>query len=399
MESLKTITMTRILIIVSFVVLCSAARAQSTIENILGEIEKNNTTIQALRQSADAEKIANKTGITPSNPEVEFGYLWGSPSAIGNRTDFSVSQSFDFPTAYLHKGQIANTRNTKVEFEYQSQVREIKLKASEICIDLIYYNALQNEFQRRFEHAKGIADSYKRRYEVGDVNILDYNKAQMYFLNATKSLESNDIERKSLLTELAGLNGGKSIEFGDTLFSGLAINSDFGQWYTQAEQINPALAALKQEVEASQREVQLSRALSFPKFHAGYMSEKVVGEHFQGIIVGLSIPLWENKNTVKYAKSKFAAYQSAEANSKVNFYNHLMMLHQKALGMQASVDDYRSKLKDFNNTNLLQKALEKGEISLVEYLYELSFYYDSFEKLLEMERDLNRVIVEMNYCQ
>ena len=129
------------------------------------------------------------------------------------------------------------------------------------------------------------------------------------------------------------------------------------------------------------------------------MSEKVVGERFQGITVGLSIPLWENKNTVKYAKSKFAAYQSAEANSKLNFYNHLMMLHQKALGMQTSVDDYRLKLKDFNNTNLLQKALDKGEISLVEYLYELSFYYDSFDNLLRMERDLNRVIVEMNYCQ
>ena len=391
--------MTRILIIVSFVVLCSAARAQSPIENILGEIEKNNTTILTLRQSADAEKIANKTGITPSNPEVEFGYLWGTPSSIGNRTDFSVTQSFDFPTAYLRKGQIANSRNAKVEFEYLSQVREIKLKASEICIDLIYHNALQNEFRRRFEHAKGIADSYKRRYEVGDVNILDYNKAQMYFLNASKSLESNDIERKSLLAELISLNGGKSIEFTDTLFSSSTINSDFGQWYTQAEQSNPALAALKQEVEASQREIQLSRALSLPKFNAGYMSEKVVGERFQGITVGLSIPLWENKNTVNYAKSRFAAHQSAEADSKLKYYNHLMMLHQKALGMQSNVDDYRTKLKSFSNTDLLQKALDKGEISLVEYLYELSFYYDSFEKLLEMERDLNRVIVEMNYCQ
>lgn len=391
--------MTRILIIVSLVVLCSVARAQSTIENILGEIEKNNTTILALRQSTDAEKIANKTVITLSNPEVEFGYFWGKPVEMGNKTTIAVSQSFDFPTAYLRKGQIANTRNTKVEFEYQSQVCEIKLKAREICIDLIYHNALQNEFQRRFEHAKGIADSYKRRYEVGDVNILDYNKAQMYFLNALKALESNDIERKSLLAQLASLNGGKSIEFTDTLFSGSTINSDFSQWYTHAEQINPALSALKQEIEASQREIQLSRALSLPKFHAGYMSEKVVGERFQGITVGLSIPLWENKNTVKYAKSKFAAYQSAEANSKLNFYNHLMMLHQKALGMQTSVDDYRLKLKDFNNTNLLQKALDKGEISLVEYLYELSFYYDSFENLLGMERDLNRVVVEMNYCQ
>lgn len=392
--------MTRILVLlINIGVFCTMAKAQSTMETVLGEIEKNNTTIQALRQNADADKIANKTGITPSNPEVEFGYLWGSPSSIGNRTDISVSQSFDFPTAYLRKGQIANARNGKVEFDYQSQVREIKFRATSVCVDLIYHNALQNEYNRRLKHATGIADSYKKRYEIGDANILDYNKAQMNLLNVTKELENNEIERKSLLAELVSLNGGKPIEFADTLFSNSTINPDFGQWYTQAEQNNPALAALKQEVEASQREIQLSRALNLPKFNTGYMSEKVVGERFQGITVGLSIPLWENKNTVKYAKSKFAAYQTIESDSKLKYYNHLAMLHQKALGMQFSVDDYRSKLKNFNNTDLLRKALNKGEISLVEYLYELSFYYDSFEKLLAMERDLNRVVVEMNYCQ
>lgn len=375
------------------------AKAQSSIENTLGEIEKNNTIIQALRQNADAEKIANKTGITPSNPEVEFGYLWGSPSSIGSRTDISVTQSFDFPSAYVRKGQIANARNSKVEYEYQSQIREIRLRASEICINLIYYNALQGEYRRRVEHAKSIADSYKKKYEVGNANILDFNKAQMYLLNASKELENNEIERKSLLAELASLNGGNPIEFTDTVFSNSTVDPDFNQWYTQAEQNNPTLAALKQQVEVSQREIQLSRALSLPKFNAGYMSEKVVGEHFQGVTVGLSIPLWESKNTVKYAKAKLSAYRTIENDSKLKYYNHLMMLHQKALGMQVSADDYRSKLSNLSHTTLLQKALDKGEISLVEYLYELSFYYDSYEKLLVMERDLNRVVVEMNYCQ
>ena len=28
----------------------------------------------------------------------EFNYLWGNPSAIGNHTDFNISQTFDIPT-------------------------------------------------------------------------------------------------------------------------------------------------------------------------------------------------------------------------------------------------------------------------------------------------------------
>ena len=85
------------------------------------EIEKNNTTLSALRKNTEAEKVGNKTGIYLQNPEVEFHYLWGNPSVLGNRTDISIKQTFDFPTAYRYKSQISNARNDQVELEYQKQ--------------------------------------------------------------------------------------------------------------------------------------------------------------------------------------------------------------------------------------------------------------------------------------
>ena len=57
----------------------SSLRAQ-TADDYLASVEQNNTTLKALREQAKAEKIGNKTGLTPSNPEVGFGYLWGSPA-------------------------------------------------------------------------------------------------------------------------------------------------------------------------------------------------------------------------------------------------------------------------------------------------------------------------------
>ena len=72
--------------------------SQNTIDNVLTEVEKNNTTLSSIRKNIDADKIGNKTGLLPKNPEAEFNYLWGNPSDIGNRTDFSIKQSFDFPT-------------------------------------------------------------------------------------------------------------------------------------------------------------------------------------------------------------------------------------------------------------------------------------------------------------
>lgn len=54
--------------------------AQKSADDILIQIEKNNTTLLALRKKADAQKIGNKTGIYLQNPELEFNYLWGNPS-------------------------------------------------------------------------------------------------------------------------------------------------------------------------------------------------------------------------------------------------------------------------------------------------------------------------------
>ena len=76
--------------------------AQNDIKTILIEIEQNNTTLSAYKNLNEAQKLENNTNIFLENPEVGFNYLWGDPSAIGNRQDFSVSQSFDFPTHVHH---------------------------------------------------------------------------------------------------------------------------------------------------------------------------------------------------------------------------------------------------------------------------------------------------------
>ncbi|HBH84438.1 MAG: hypothetical protein A2X04_16365 [Bacteroidetes bacterium GWF2_41_9] len=373
--------------------------SQNSMDNIITEVEKNNTTLSALRKNADAERIGNKTGLYLKNPEFAFNYLWGSPENIGNRTDISVLQSFDFPSAYVYRSQIAEFQNEQVELEYQKQRKLIFMQTRLVCNDLIYQNALKSELLKRITNAQNITNSYKSKYEIGDAGILEYNKAQVNLLNLTKDAESIEIERDVLLSELKSLNGGIFIEFTDSVFQLQTISTDFEQWYIQAEQNNPVLQWLKQEITISQKQEKLNTALGLPEFHAGYMSEDVVGQQFQGITIGLSIPLLENKNAVKYAKAKSIAIQSAEYDTKLKFYNNLKALHAKSISLQNSINDYRTNLQLLNNFILLQKALDKGELSLAEYIYELSLSYESFNKLLELDRNLNNTIVELNKYQ
>ena len=385
-----------VLLITLILLLSSNLFSQNTIDEILKEIEKNNTILLALRQKTDAQKIGNKTNITLENPEVGFNYLWGDPSVIGNRIDFSIKQTFDFPSAYSYKNQISDLLNEQAELEYLKQLKVLQLETKLICIDLIYINALKNEFTKRLAHAQNIAGSYKTKFDVGETNILELNKAKLNLLNTKSELESIEIKRSSLLSELTRLNGGQFIEFTDTIFEAQIIPKDFEKWYVMAESNNQTLTWLKKEIEISQKQVGLNRAMSLPKFQAGYMSERIVGQQFRGVSVGVSIPLWENRNKLKYANANALAFESIMIDNKLQYYNNLKSLHTKAISLQDNANEYRSSLLSIDSSELLKKALDKGGISLINYILELSFYYQSVNKLLEMERDLSKSVAELN---
>lgn len=368
---------------------------QSQTENVLKEVEQNNTTLSALRKNTESEKIGNKTDIFLQNPEIEFNYLWGNPVAVGNRTDFSIKQRFDFPTAYGYKKQISDLKNDQVMLEYQKNLTTILFETKLICNDLIFTNALQNELTKSFEHAQSIAQSYKTKFDLGETNVLEFNKAQLNLLKMANAVALNETERINLLAELTRMNGGKAIAFDESSFPEVSLAEDFDQWYNATKKQNPSLEWLKKEIEISQRNIQLNRALNLPKFEAGFMSEKVVGEQFRGVSAGMVLPLWENKNKVKAAKSSAVTVESMAADHELQFYNHLKALHSKAVRLQKNAADYKSGLLLYNNAELLKTALDKGEISLINYLTELSFYYESMHQLLEIEKELFKVVAEI----
>ena len=66
--------MRNIYIILILMLSVSTAYSQIDADSVLAEIERNNTTLAAYRKNADADKMGNKTGLLPDNPEMEFNY-------------------------------------------------------------------------------------------------------------------------------------------------------------------------------------------------------------------------------------------------------------------------------------------------------------------------------------
>lgn len=384
------------IIIIAALLASVSLAAQENINSILSSIEENNTTLKALKEEVKAQKLGNKTGIYLSDPDVAFGYLWGNPSNIGTRKDFSITQTFDIPTITGMKKRLANNKNELVELQYASERINLLLEAKQYIIDLIYYNGLKKELKVRLHHAQTIADAHKQRLDRGDASILEYNKIQLNLSTVQGEMSRVAVERNALLSELKRLNGGMDILLEEDNYSPASLPADFEEWYLSAEQKNPLLQYVKQQIEVGRKEVKLNKAMTLPKFSAGYSLEKTLGQKYQGISIGISIPLWENKNRVKQAKASVIATQAREQESKQQFYNRLQNLYLRASGLKQTAIGYRKSLQSLNNTELLMKALKVGEISLLNYIVEIGLYYDTVNQTLAAERDFEKALAELS---
>ncbi|MDR3140934.1 MAG: TolC family protein [Tannerellaceae bacterium] len=391
---MKTIILTTGLFFASL-----ALNAQAPAKSVLASIEENNTTLKSLRETAEAQKLENKTGIFPDNPEIGFNYLWGNPATTGARTDFSVTQSFDIPAIAGMKNGVASDMNKLAEWQYKSARMDILLEAKRYCIELICYNALKKELDARLQHAATIAAGYRERMDRGDASLIEYNKASLNLSAVQGEIARAEVERNALLSQLKRLNGGIDVALTDTRFDEEELPPDFDGWYIQAEQKSPVLAYVRQEVETGRKQVALSKAMGLPSFSAGYMSEKTAGQRYQGLTLGISIPLWENKNRVKQAKAALRAAESRQTDSRQQFYSRLRILYNRALGLKITAETWRKALLAVNNTGLLKKALDAGEISLLEYMMEIGLYYDAANRALDAEKEYRLAFAELSAAE
>jgi outer membrane protein TolC len=370
--------------------------AQNNIDNVLLEIVKNNKSIQANEQYLEAKKLQYKTGLTLKNPSVEYEYLNGSPVGAGNQTDFLAVQSFDFPTAYSKKKQVAELKIEQTDFQLTVLKRDILLNAKQTCIELIYYNKKQVELKKRIQNAKRLNNDYQKKLNNGEANFLDANKAKLLLINLQNDIRFNSSQITQLNQKLTELNGGGAIEFNDTDYQISTSIPDFNTLMDSIESNSPTLKLLRQEEEINQKKVELSKAMTLPKMEAGYRYQSILGQQYQGVHLGLTIPLWENKNTVKFQKAQTLFSEVKIEDHKNQHHSEIQQLYDRYQNLNITLTEYKQILATINNTELLEKALKLGEISSIQYFMEINYFYSSFDKYLELEKEYYLVIAELH---
>lgn len=369
--------------------------AQSTIDKVLSEIAKNNKTIQANTQYWNAQKVQYKTGNSLYNPTVEYDYLKGSPANAGNQTDIVVTQSFDFPTVYGKKNELAKQLSTQADLQLKAANQELLLEAKKICIELVYRNKLQVPLTKRKEATEKWLANFKKKLDNGDGTILDVNKAEIQLLEIKKKFQDNASVVVKLNEKLTSLNGGTAINLVDVVYFDVPAIPSFEALEKEIEAKDYVRKTLEQEKVIAQKQIDVSKALALPKMEIGYHYQGILGQTYNGIHTGISLPLWESKNTVKLQKAKMTFAESALTDHTNDHYYEIKQLYGRYESLKSILTDYEKINQSVEPIKLLYKALAAGQISVLEYFVELNYYNDSQNSYLELEKEYYDIVASL----
>ena len=402
--------MKRIVSMLAAVIACTAAGAQ-TIDDILGQVGENNLTLKALQQQLEAGADANLAEARLEGPEVEFGYLFGEDGR--RRHDFGVSQSFDFGALTGARKRLALGQNELLALEYRTSRRDILTQARltqarKLVYRIVNCNALIAEYTRRADNARAVEQAYRSGYEKGEFSVIDYRKAAVGLAEAEGTLRLCEVERDGLLAELKNLNGGEEIEAELKNLNGgeeieitaceqetVLLPGSFGQWLEQASGKSSALEYVRTSTSNSEKQLILSRSEAFPSLSVGYKSEVVPGEGFRGVSVGVSIPLWSAGKKISSAKKQLEAARLAEQDALVQFRTNAENLYEKAVGLAESAAGYALLTDSDEGLRDLQKALDSGQMSLLDYMNEISYFYSSRELALQTQLEYLLAVADL----
>jgi outer membrane protein TolC len=363
-------------------------------KEILSQIKSNNKEIASYKEYLNSINIESRTNNLPLNPKVEYSYLSDNNTMAVNKQELIISQSFDFPTVYFLKSDIASLQSSANKFYEKEFEKSILRNAQNLLIEFIYLKKKVEEYSKRYELYENIFKTVQTKFDKGDIGILELNKSKSNLSIAKQKLNMSKISLNSIRSELVNINGGKQLQADPSDYFTYTTISNFDSLFSKLKEADYNLKALEEEKKLYDKKLTLAKSGWLPGFDIGYRQEKDNEFDLKGVRLQMSLPLFENTNKVPKAQSELNL-----VDLKIQAYNSKMRIEKKNLfdksnEFQASIKE-QTALVDFTQIDLNQKSYELGHISLTQLFNDNTIYFEFTDSILENEMEYNKVISEL----
>ncbi len=375
-------------------ILASGMQAQS-MNTVLQQIEQNNMELRALHADRHAATEEAASRLLPSAPSVEYSpFFMGNVNGVAS-SEMIVRQEFDFPTQYVQKKRTARGEEQTLDAQYRVARREVLWQAQALCIDLIQVQQNHTLLQERHRISQDLRTLYEKKLAAGDATMLDMNKIRLECITRQTELEENEVIRQTLISQLQTLNGGHPLTLDSLHYPESHPHIAIEDMVRQRRQTDVELLALQQQEKLATQHVTEARQSWLPRLSLGYRRNTAEDLASNGFLVGVSFPVLSTKRQVNAAQARRDAIQLRTQQTCIQMENQLQALatqYRQHLRSMASYD--LSLLR--SSLTLLQRAVESGEVDVIDYYTEAERIYAQWQTYLSLEHDCHRIHAEIH---
>ena len=326
-----------------------------TAEQAVQSALKNHPQAQAAALDTEAKRVGERAARGLPNLELNTESPTGTFYTIG------VLQSFEFPTVYKNRKEVAQAETrlaaagaqlTENELRYAVRIQYLELQAADFQVEMA---------QRRDSIFQKIGEAADRQFAAGEIDFLQKTLVENEAGAARQQLLATQKIAENLRGQLKIWTGMTDFEKVEPLHANLAA--------LQERTENPAVLYEKQAAALARQQIALTKSQALPGFSIGYLNQGArqtpMDYRFRA---SMEVPLW-------FGQSR-AARQSAEvaalaAESRVAAAAQTVVLEISET--QTEVENARTQVAYFETEGLprsralIEAAMRMREAGQVDY--------------------------------
>lgn len=366
--------------------LCTALNTKEVTLTIL----QNNTELKELRAECDAENQRVRNSINEFEPtDFNFEYLQSSDDS---KLNVGVSQKINWPSAFSAKRNLLNAQKTAFGFLYAVKESELRMQINETLEEISYLTQRISLMEQVMSNLTQLRSHVSEGYKGGELTILDVKKLDLECYRTQCALASLQDDKIKAESTLFALNNGENIEY-DNMFE-TPMLLPYSKYVEYAQDNNPYLASKQ-----SMRDMLLAQAKTertLPQFSLGYRYAYEDSKHYNGLTVGISIPLLWRNNSAKAYKYDAEALQYGENNLKSNTLCAMDAAYNIAIERLKQVKSLSENALFSDYPELVMLAYKGGEINVITYIQEMNYFIEARNEELESLHSLNVAMISLN---
>ena len=386
--------MTKLSPILILLIIFSIPANSRTIDDFV-ELAYNNGQLFSLKKTNQAEIASLEKDNSLTGVEVDFDHLWAKNNE--RRWSVGVTQSFEWPGLYKNrKENIAQTK-LRVSLAEASLRNELRFQTITLLTKIAYAQLRANSLQKQEYYLKRIKNELDVSLESGLITILDRQKASLELINVTVAYSNTIMTRNQMIIELESLIG-CNLDYESENWAEFIplLGLDSLTTYLNKTNTDPYLMLLEAKEQESAMQLKIAKASNLPGFSIGYRHEMEEGQHFNGFSVGAKLPTWNFRRSTKLSEieqeAAISTYQTAKHLAEIN----IRTQYAEALRLKNDLTVIKSENISDDYISLLTEALQAGEITLLDFLREQSFYAEALTQTLNMEEQYSLLLISLN---